>query len=310
VSGGSPFPLPQGWFIVAWSDELAPGAVQALRYFGRELVLFRTEAGQAALFDAHCPHLGAHLGHGGRVVGESIECPFHAWRFDACGACIDVPYARRRPAAARARAWPLVERNGALFAWHHRRGEPPSWEVPELPEYADAGWSAWKRFRWTVRAFNQELGENTIDRAHFPVVHGTRSLPESQVETHGHELHSLQRARMQTPRGVVDGAIHSIMRGFGCSTTRFSGICETLLLSSITPIDDQSVDARFAFSVDTARGYDSERGVGAAIIADVKKQFDEDIPIWENKVYRERPLLCDGDGPIAQFRRWAQQFYA
>ena len=35
----------------------------------------------------------------------------------------------------------------------------------------------------------------------------------------------------------------------------------------------------------------------------------KDFPIWENKVYRERPLLCDGDGPIQAFRRWAAQFY-
>ena len=29
---------------------------------------------------------------------------------------------------------------------------------------------------------------------------------------------------------------------------------------------------------------------------------------WENKRYRERPLLSDGDGPILAFRRWYRQF--
>ena len=51
-------------------------------------------------------------------------------------------------------------------------------------------------------------------------------------------------------------------------------------------------------------------GVGKALIADIEKQMREDTPIWENKVYHERPLLCDGDGPIAQYRRWARQFYS
>ena len=46
------------------------------------------------------------------------------------------------------------------------------------------------------------------------------------------------------------------------------------------------------------------------LIADIEKQMREDTPIWENKVYHERPLLCDGDGPIAQYRRWARQFYS
>ena len=37
--------------------------------------------------------------------------------------------------------------------------------------------------------------------------------------------------------------------------------------------------------------------------------LEQDFPIWENKLYRERPLLCDADGPIHKFRRWAAQFY-
>jgi hypothetical protein len=39
------------------------------------------------------------------------------------------------------------------------------------------------------------------------------------------------------------------------------------------------------------------------------RQFGQDIPIWESKRYLARPLLCDGDGAIAGFRRWAAQFY-
>lgn len=39
-------------------------------------------------------------------------------------------------------------------------------------------------------------------------------------------------------------------------------------------------------------------------------QFGQDIPIWERKLYLTRPLLCDGDGAIAGFRRWATQFYS
>ena len=35
-----------------------------------------------------------------------------------------------------------------------------------------------------------------------------------------------------------------------------------------------------------------------------------DIPIWENKIYRPSPVLCDGDGSIAEFRSWARQFYS
>ena len=37
-------------------------------------------------------------------------------------------------------------------------------------------------------------------------------------------------------------------------------------------------------------------------------QVEQDIPIWENKIYLENPLLCDG--PIAKYRKWFTQFYA
>ena len=77
-----PLPIPNGWFAVAWSRELHAGDVRPIHYFGEDLVLFRTRSGQARVLDAFCPHLGAHLGYGGRVMGETVRCPFHGWQFD------------------------------------------------------------------------------------------------------------------------------------------------------------------------------------------------------------------------------------
>ena len=96
-----PFPAyPNGWFAVLYSDELERGQVENLRYFGKEFVLFRDDEGAAHILDAHCPHLGAHLGHGGKVKGSEIECPFHAWRFGTDGRCTAVPYAKHLPRKA------------------------------------------------------------------------------------------------------------------------------------------------------------------------------------------------------------------
>ena len=81
-------PYPVGWFQVDYSDELEVGEVKPLEYFGRDMVLFRAEDGTAHVLDAFCPHLGAHLGHGGTVDATEdgtscITCPFHGWKFDA-----------------------------------------------------------------------------------------------------------------------------------------------------------------------------------------------------------------------------------
>ena len=105
-------PIANGWFQVAYSDELEKSQVLPLEYFDRSLVLFRTEDGEAKVFDAHCPHLGAHLGHGGKVEGGCIRCPFHAWKFDGTGKCVEVPYAKKIPPKAQIGTWAVHEGAG------------------------------------------------------------------------------------------------------------------------------------------------------------------------------------------------------
>jgi nitrite reductase/ring-hydroxylating ferredoxin subunit len=305
-----PFPLPDGWFQVAYSDELVPGGVLPLRYFGRDLVLFRSESGRAVVMDAHCPHLGAHLGVGGRVSGESLRCPFHGWRFDCEGRCVEVPYARRISPSARVATWAVVEQNGFVMVWHHARREPPSWSVPVLSEYGDPEWTPWKRLRWRVRTRNQELAENGLDVGHFPAVHGTVDLPRPEIAVDGHRIRCAVTSRLATPRGLVDSTIETTYYGLGLGVARFRGICDAILVTSFVPVDEETVETPFSYSIRRVAGADAEHGVGAAIIRDLEAQMNADIPIWENKVYREQPLLCDGDAGISSFRAWASQFYS
>src|SRR4029079_4159021 len=82
---------PTGWFVVAWSHEIQSGEIQPRRYFGSDLVVWRSVSGDAVVMDAHCAHMGCHLAHGARgrpherglVIGDSVQCPFHGWRWDA-----------------------------------------------------------------------------------------------------------------------------------------------------------------------------------------------------------------------------------
>ena len=60
--------IPNGWYAVAWSKELAVGEVKRVFCFEEELVLFRTRSGKARVLSAYCSHIGAHLAEGGRVV--------------------------------------------------------------------------------------------------------------------------------------------------------------------------------------------------------------------------------------------------
>ena len=74
-----------GWFMVGWSPEFPVGEVRPLHYFGEDLVAYRDESGELHVLEAHCKHLGAHIGHGGTVVGDCVQCPFHGWRWGPDG---------------------------------------------------------------------------------------------------------------------------------------------------------------------------------------------------------------------------------
>jgi phenylpropionate dioxygenase-like ring-hydroxylating dioxygenase large terminal subunit len=309
VQRSFPFPLPNGWFQVAYSDEVAPGELRPLRYFGTDLVLFRGEDGQAHVLDAYCPHMGANLGCGGKVDGDHLRCPFHAWAFDGDGNCVEIPYAKRIPQRAKLRSWRVDEKNGLIMVHYHKQGKPPTFELPDVPEYASEDWTDYYRREFTVRSRNQELAENCVDPAHFKYVHRTAEIPEAEAEVDGH----LFKVKLKYPIAAGDamqhGDIQIVAYGMGFGVTRFSGIVDTTLVISGTPIDDERVHQRFSFMVKKLDDPKATEGLGKAFVSEISRQFAEDLPIWENKVFLERPLLCDGDGPIAMLRRWGQQFY-
>ena len=86
------------WQPVALLDEFDPvldprmatRPVKAVRLLGQDMVLFRDEQGQFALLDRDCPHRGADLSFG-RYEGDGLRCPFHGWKFDTTGQCIETP---------------------------------------------------------------------------------------------------------------------------------------------------------------------------------------------------------------------------
>ncbi len=311
MSGRYPFPAyPNGWFRAAYSDEIESGQVKTLSRMGRELVLFRDEAGEAHLLDAFCPHLGAHLGVGGKVEGRGLRCPFHAWLWGGDGSCLEIPYAKRIPPNAKIRSWPVLERNGVVFFWHHQANEAPGYEPPELRQIGDPEWTPFEIRRWEVAARWLDMNENAVDRVHFRYVHGTQNIPESEAELSGHVLRVTNRVKFGTPRGVVEGQLVTTDYGPGLQTVHLTGIIETLMMNTSTPIDEERTDTSFAYTVHHSGDEAAARGVGAAIIRDLEKQMAEDIPIWENKAYWTRPILCEGDGRFGLYRQWMRQFFS
>lgn len=321
-------PYPTGWFAVASSADLAPGDVRPVRYFGRELVLFRSEGGEARLFDAHCPHLGAHLGHGGRVAGDDLVCPFHGFRFGADGRCSAMPYGSRIPAAARARAFPVVEQNEVVLAWYGgpneadaadaagARAAEPTWA---MPVFDDARWTPAVSRTWTIRGHAQEVCENSADTGHFRFVHRTHVMKATSEPKLDGPFFALPFE--SDPEGVVpelrvdDAPTAGTGYCFGPGLTaadivpKGSGLVAMQRLY-VTPVDDEHVELRGVVNVGRLESDAATRAYATSLAQAVFQQWEYDVPIWEHKVHRAAPALNDAESAIATFRRWYAQFYA
>ncbi len=322
---GARFPFssfPTGWFRVEASHDLPPGTVKPLRYFGQDLVLFRDMDGSAYVLDAHCPHLGAHLGIDGKVRGNTIECPFHGWRLNGDGRCVSIPYADKIPSRATIRSWPVREINGLIMVYHHPHGETPDWEFPEFPEFISEEWTPFhKAHHWKIRTHVQELGENGMDSAHFSFLHTHQTLDMNTeaVETEGpvfvHRTFQYYNlfwlAKLFIPE--VTGPLDVTLYGLGCAVNRTSVHAKIELGYTFafffTPIDDEVVEVNSMLTMKKLRSRIANALLLNKAVKEGRKTIEQDIPIWENKRYRSPPILCDGDGPIMRYRRWARQFY-
>ena len=302
-----PFPVPYGWFSLGRLDELPDGHASPAYAFGRELVLWRGEDGGRHVADAWCPHLGAHLGYGGRVEDGCLVCPFHEWSFDAEGTNVDIPYADRTNRKARLRTYPTRECNGHLLTWYHPDPSvAPLWEVPEArPENP----VECLRLDREVGTAWQEVAENGVDMAHFRSVHGMSRVSEvGELHMEGPYRRTRSNQLFNTSRGEFDGQIESNSYGPGLGVVHFTLMGRVTQISATTPLERDRV--RISFTMYHAAGDDIAAKIGQAFGAEVARQLDQDIPIWEHKRYQPSPALAPTEKPITEYRKWASQFYA
>ena len=115
------------WQPAALAEELdTERPVVPVTLFGEKLVLFRDSHGVLGLLDRACPHRGVDLCYG-RLENDGLRCSFHGWKFAANGQCMEQPgepegseFYKRLTTTA----YPVVEKNGIIFAYMGP-GEPP-----------------------------------------------------------------------------------------------------------------------------------------------------------------------------------------
>ena len=163
----TPFPagLSATWAPVALSRQLK--AKPLARQIGDvPIVLFRGPSGVTALED-RCPHRNYPLSDG-QVENGVLRCPYHGWRFDGAGACIEIPGADPDQPLGKlgARRLAVVERHGAIFV--RLDGEAPL-DLPPLVGDPGHDHFWWTRAPWRGRAL--DALENILDPFHTNFIH-------------------------------------------------------------------------------------------------------------------------------------------
>jgi len=158
------------WYVVGLSEEVRRGKKRGIRIFSQNIVIWRHRDGHLSALDAQCPHMGASLAIG-RVIDDTVECPYHGFRYDETGRCVHTPL--RKPDALIPRTlcnrrYAVTERDGWIFLFW---GEADD-ELPEPAYFDDIGGKllhARSIREWPV-SFTRFI-ENTVDVAHLGTVH-------------------------------------------------------------------------------------------------------------------------------------------
>jgi phenylpropionate dioxygenase-like ring-hydroxylating dioxygenase large terminal subunit len=171
------------WYAAAPGAAVTADKPLRVRMLGQHFTLFRDAAGKARCVSDICVHRGASLARG-RVKGDSVECPYHGWKFNGEGTCTRIPSlgaGAKFPARAKIDGYPTEERYGLVFAF---LGDLPEAERPpllEVPEWGQDGWRCINlEYRWSA---NWERSiEAALDPAHAEFVHTGMKFAGSDEE--------------------------------------------------------------------------------------------------------------------------------
>lgn len=314
------FTFPRGWFMVADAEKVTRTPL-SVRFFGKELVLYRGESGKVYMVGAYCPHMGTHVGRnttsyvvqqGRHLEGESIRCPYHGWKFGPDGRCTEIPYFPTIPPKAALDSYPVVERYNGIFYWHDPEGGPPDYELPALPEWDDPNWVRWHfDDLGPMNCHPTEVVDNICDVSHLLPIHA--ATPQYfETELRGHKAWQRLGGRHDTLGVGSDiSEFNTYYTGPGILISRFLGDNESMMFITHTPIDDGSVYVWHATLTKVADRIPTDEDIKAARDYQELSRvgFAQDFEIWSNKRPCLQPMQLPTDGNFAKVRIWYKQFY-
>ena len=129
------------WIPFLLSDEVGEpeGAPVRVKLLSERLLAFRDSNGKLGLIDEFCAHRRVSLWFGRNEEG-GIRCPYHGWKYDVSGNCMEIP---SEPETSKfcmeisLTSYPCVERGGIVWTYMgppEDQPAPPAFEWATVPE--------------------------------------------------------------------------------------------------------------------------------------------------------------------------------
>ena len=120
------------WHPALLSEELPEPDCPPVRLeiLSEKMLAFRDSSGRLGVIDEFCAHRGVSLWFG-RNEENGIRCPYHGWKYDVNGNCIEIPsepVESKLCERIKLKSYSLVERGGIIWIY---MGAPE--HQPELP---------------------------------------------------------------------------------------------------------------------------------------------------------------------------------
>ena len=181
------------WMPIAPKAEVDELRIRPVRLLGEDLVVFKDGLGRYGLLAERCSHRSASLCYG-RIDNDGLRCPYHGWKYDVTGKCLDQP---AEPPGSTYKdsiqhaAYPVQEAGGVLFGY---LGPAPA---PLLPRYDVLAREDWVR-RVEVHPVLDcnwlQPMENAVDPAHLYWLHGYTGGAPTTTRDEGNEYERLNTA--------------------------------------------------------------------------------------------------------------------
>ncbi|BAZ53803.1 Rieske [2Fe-2S] domain-containing protein [Nostoc sp. NIES-4103] len=159
------------WYACEFSSAVTNKPKQIV-LLNQRFVLYRNQEGQVVALKDQCSHRGAALSMGW-LENSCIRCPYHGWKFQADGQCIEIPSnAMGTPIPKRATidSYSVQEKYGFVWLFYGNLPEQERPPIPSLPEYEDPTMHP-IYLEYQMKANYTRVIENALDPAHLYAVH-------------------------------------------------------------------------------------------------------------------------------------------